>query len=60
MKFNEFTLLQIIESTDSTEVQDTTPIQVSRLDLVDLAGSERVEHTKATGTRLKEGNHINQ
>lgn len=32
----------------------------STLQLVDLAGSERVRHTNATGSRLREGGHINQ
>ncbi|KNC83438.1 hypothetical protein SARC_04325, partial [Sphaeroforma arctica JP610] len=33
---------------------------VSVLTLVDLAGSERISQTKAEGTRLKEGAHINK
>lgn len=35
-------------------------VKESTIQLVDLAGSERVRHTKATGSRLREGGHINQ
>ncbi|KAK3013608.1 hypothetical protein RJ639_009311 [Escallonia herrerae] len=34
--------------------------QIIRLSLVDLAGSERASQTKADGTKLKEGSHINR
>ncbi|OQR68726.1 hypothetical protein BIW11_12722 [Tropilaelaps mercedesae] len=34
-------------------------VTVSQLNLVDLAGSERATQTGATGTRLREGCHIN-
>ena len=34
--------------------------KISHLHLVDLAGSERVAFSGATGTRLREANHINQ
>lgn len=37
-------------------VSETT----SKIHLVDLAGSERANSTGATGTRLKEGAHINK
>lgn len=35
-------------------------MQTSHLNLVDLAGSERAEQTGATGSRFKEGVHINK
>lgn len=35
-------------------------VQISALNLVDLAGSERADSTGATGSRLKEGSHINK
>ncbi|XP_015036213.2 kinesin-related protein 4 isoform X3 [Drosophila pseudoobscura] len=49
----------IIESRKSDRTVDDAVIQ-SVLNLVDLAGSERAGQTGASGTRLKEGSHINK
>lgn len=35
-------------------------VRISALNLVDLAGSERADQTGASGSRLKEGSHINK
>lgn len=48
--------MQIIESQDRKD----EAVQLSVLNLVDLAGSERADATGATGSRLKEGSHINK
>lgn len=39
---------------------ESDAVQISVLNLVDLAGSERADQTGATGSRLKEGAHINK
>lgn len=53
--------LQIIESQDRSGVDESdAAVQISILNLVDLAGSERADATGATGSRLKEGAHINK
>ncbi|XP_058460686.1 uncharacterized protein LOC131436163 [Malaya genurostris] len=51
-----------IESSDvgRTEGDENDAVQISTLNLVDLAGSERADQTGATGSRLKEGAHINK
>lgn len=52
---------QIIESQDRSGVDESdAAVQISILNLVDLAGSERADATGATGSRLKEGAHINK
>ncbi|XP_037926413.1 kinesin-like protein KIN-7I [Hermetia illucens] len=50
----------IIESREFDKPTDETAVQISHLNLVDLAGSERADQTGATGSRLKEGCHINK
>ncbi|XP_055622670.1 centromere-associated protein E isoform X2 [Toxorhynchites rutilus septentrionalis] len=40
--------------------EDNDAVHISTLNLVDLAGSERADQTGATGSRLKEGSHINK
>lgn len=53
--------LQIIESQNRSGVDESdAAVQISALNLVDLAGSERADATGATGSRLKEGAHINK
>ncbi|KAL1374503.1 hypothetical protein pipiens_004895 [Culex pipiens pipiens] len=51
-----------IESREIGRTQDNEndAVQISTLNLVDLAGSERADQTGATGSRLKEGAHINK
>ncbi|XP_055535563.1 uncharacterized protein LOC129724590 [Wyeomyia smithii] len=51
-----------IESSDigRTEGDENDAVQISTLNLVDLAGSEKADQTGATGSRLKEGAHINK
>lgn len=58
-------LSQIIESQENTDPnieneENDVAVQISALNLVDLAGSERADSTGATGSRLKEGGHINK
>lgn len=50
-----------IESTPIEEFNsEHQSFQISHINLVDLAGCERAHTTGATGTRLKEGGHINK
>ncbi|KAK4757883.1 hypothetical protein SAY87_019184 [Trapa incisa] len=54
---------QIIRLTiQSSITEDSGRIKtfIASLNLVDLAGSERASQTNASGTRLKEGSHINR
>lgn len=59
---------QIIESQENNNPsleneeneENDGAVQISVLNLVDLAGSERADSTGATGSRLKEGGHINK
>lgn len=54
-------VFQIIESQFRDEADRAeSAVQLSVLNLVDLAGSERADSTGATGSRLKEGSHINK
>eukprot|EP00916_Digyalum_oweni_P018899 GHVL01031532.1.p1 GENE.GHVL01031532.1~~GHVL01031532.1.p1 ORF type:complete len:983 (+),score=191.95 GHVL01031532.1:70-3018(+) len=46
-------------STNEEEKQDVTDYRISKFHFVDLAGSERAKRTQATGTRFREGVHIN-
>lgn len=45
---------------DRMEGAENDAVQSSTLNLVDLAGSERADQTGASGSRLKEGSHINK
>lgn len=49
----------IESSHKNVETNKREGVTVSQMNLVDLAGSERATQTGATGTRLKEGCHIN-
>lgn len=52
-----FSIILTLSEIDSESKVTTT--KRSRINLVDLAGSERVNHTSASGERLKEGVKIN-
>ncbi|XP_028967799.1 centromere-associated protein E [Galendromus occidentalis] len=51
--------ITIESSNRNSETNKRDGVRISQLNLVDLAGSERATHTGATGTRLREGCHIN-
>ena len=51
--------ITIESSNRNSETKKRDGVTVSQLNLVDLAGSERATQTGATGTRLREGCHIN-
>jgi centromeric protein E len=55
-----FSILQTIESREIGHTEEDSAVQTSNLNLVDLAGSERADQTGASGSRLKEGSHINR
>lgn len=53
-------IFRIIIESKKIDQADEDCVQISILNLVDLAGSERADQTGATGSRLKEGGHINK
>lgn len=53
------TIFKIIIENRKADESDSE-VRISALNLVDLAGSERADQTGATGSRLKEGSHINK
>ncbi|XP_055918656.1 kinesin-related protein 4 [Eupeodes corollae] len=53
-------IFRIIIESRKIDQTDEDSVQISILNLVDLAGSERADQTGATGSRLKEGSHINK
>ncbi|XP_055858961.1 kinesin-related protein 4 isoform X2 [Episyrphus balteatus] len=53
-------IFRIIIESRKIDQTDEDSVQISILNLVDLAGSERADQTGATGSRLKEGGHINK
>lgn len=53
------TIFKIIIENRDADGSDSE-VRISALNLVDLAGSERADQTGASGSRLKEGAHINK
>lgn len=55
-----FSIMIESDEMNAPENEEESSTVVSMLNLVDLAGSERADATGATGSRLKEGSHINK
>lgn len=55
-----FSIMIESDEVNGPDNEEESATVVSMLNLVDLAGSERADATGATGSRLKEGSHINK